>query len=150
MLEQQIEQDLKAALLGGDKLKVDTLRGLKSALLYVKVEKGKRDSGLDNDEEIAVLTRESKKRQESADLYLKGNSEEKANKELAEKDIIDRYLPAQISEDEVRKLVDNTVNKLGITDISGMGKVISSVKQQTAGVADGSIIAKLVKERLSQ
>ena len=150
MLEQQIEQDLKAALLDGDKLKVDTLRGLKSALLYVKVEKGKRDSGLDNEEEIAVLTRESKKRQESADLYLKGNSEEKANKELAEKDIIDRYLPAQISEDEVRKLVDNTVNKLGITDISGMGKVISSVKQQTAGVADGSIIAKLVKERLSQ
>ena len=101
MLEQQIEQDLKAALLEGDRTRSETLRGLKSSLLYLKVEKGKRESGLSREEEIEVLSKESKKRAESAELYLKGGSEEKAKTELLEKQIIDKYLPKQLSEEEL-------------------------------------------------
>ena len=150
MLEQQIEQDLKAALLDGDRAKADTLRGLKSALLYVKVEKGKRDSGLSNDEEIAVLAKESKKRAESAELYQKGGIAERAESELSEKAIIDKYLPKQLSEAELIPIVEQAVKELGVTDLSKMGQVIAVVKHNTAGSADGSLIAKVVKESLSK
>lgn len=150
MLEKQIEQDLKTALLAGDRLKTDTLRSIKSALLYAKVEKGKRESGLSPEEEIAVLGRESKKRQESADLYRQGNNDERAQAELAEKAVIDHYLPEQMTEDEIKKLVNETIAEQGATDMSAMGKVIAAVKEKSSGSADGAIIARLVKESLSQ
>ncbi len=150
MLEKQIEQDLKAALLAGDALKTDTLRGLKSALLYVKVAKGKKETGLDEAEEIAVLASEVKKRSESAELYTRGGSSERAEKELKEKTIIEAYLPKQLSEDELADIVSNVISELGVTDISGMGKVIGKVREETTGRADGALIAKMVKEKLSQ
>ena len=150
MLEQQIEQDLKAALLAHDSIKTDTLRGLKSALLYAKVAKGKKESGLSSEEVIAVLAGEAKKRSESAELYLKGNSQDRADKELREKAIIEAYLPKQLSEEEVASLVDKAINELAVTDMSNMGQVIGKVRGQTLGAADGALIARLVKERLSQ
>lgn len=148
MLEKRIEQDLKVALLSGDRLKVDTLRGIKSALLYAKVEQGKRESGLSPSEEISVLSKESKKRQESADLYAQGGSAERAKAELAEKSIIDKYLPKQLSEEEIATLIDESIAKLGMADASGMGQVIADVKARSAGAADGGRIAKLVKDKL--
>ncbi len=150
MIEAQIDKDLKTALLGGDRTQADTLRGLKSALLYAKVEKGKRDSGLSEEEEIAVLAREAKKRSESAELYEKGGSKERAEAELKEKSIIERYLPKQISEAELKPIVDQAISEVGAEDMSKMGAVIGLVKQKTAGSADGALIAKIVKESLSQ
>ena len=150
MLEQQIEQDLKAALLSGDRMKAETLRGIKSALLYAKVEKGKRETGLSKDEEIAVLSKESKKRTESAELYLKGGSQEKADAELKEKELIDKYLPEQLSETALNEIVESAIKELGATDLSAMGKVIALVKEKTAGAADGGLIAKAVKDKLNQ
>jgi uncharacterized protein YqeY len=149
MLEKQIEQDLKTALLGGDQLKVSTLRSIKSALLYLKVEKGKRDSGLSSEEELAILSKEAKKRTESAELYLQGGNKEKAETELAEKAIIDQYLPKQLSEEELLPIVRQVIAELQVQDMSGMGQVIAAVKQKTTGAADGSVIARLVKENLS-
>ena len=150
MLEQQIEQDIKTALLSGDRLTTETLRGIKSALLYVKVEKGKRDSGLSSEEIVAVIIKESKKRAESAELFNKGGSPERAQAELAEKEIIDKYLPQPISEDELKQIINQTITDLGSSDMTSMGQVIGSVKVKTAGSAEGSLIAKLVKERLSR
>lgn len=149
MLEQKIEQDLKVALLSSDRVRVSVLRGLKSALLYEKVAKGKRDTGLTDDEVIAVLTKEAKKRQESADLYKQGKSEERAEAELAEKAIIEEYLPPQLSEEELAKIVEQTINELGAADIKAMGSVVGAVKGKTAGAADGAIIARLVRDRLA-
>lgn len=148
MLEKRIEQDLKTALLAGDRLKIDTLRSIKSALLYYKVEKGKRDSGLNHEEEIAVIAKESKKRSESAELYIKGGNQEKATTELAEKKIIDQYLPEQLSEDALLEIVLATIKDLRVDDQSAMGKVIAAVKQKTGGAANGGLIARLVKENL--
>ena len=150
MLESQIEQDLKTALLGGDHIKVETLRGLKSALLYAKVEKGKRDIGLTNDEELQVLTKESKKRADSIEAYSRAGSEERADQELAEKAIIDQYLPKQLSEDELRVVVLGQIRDLGATSPSEMGKVIAAVKTQVGVRADGGTIANMVKKELSQ
>lgn len=149
MLESRIEQDLKSALLTGDKAKAMTLRSLKSALLNVKVAEGKRETGLTDDEIIAILSKEAKKRQESADFYIQGNSQERADAELAEKALIEAYLPAQLSEEEVGKIVDETIAAMQATNMAAMGQVIGAVRQKTQGAADGSVIARLVKERLS-
>ena len=93
MLEQTIEQDLKTALLGGDGVRVTTLRGLKAVLLNVKVATNKRDTGLGDDEVLAQIGKQIKQRQESAEMYVQGGDQGRADKELAEKAILEAYLP---------------------------------------------------------
>ncbi len=148
MLEQRIEQDLKTALLAGDKQTVSTLRGLKSAILYAKVAAGKRDSGLADDEIITILSKEAKKRQESADLYKQGNRPEREAAELSEKKLIEQYLPAQLSEAEIVAIVDAVMAETGASGLPAMGQVIGQVKARSGATADGALIARLVKERL--
>lgn len=150
MLEQRLEQEIKAALLAGDQITATTLRGLKSALLNVKVAEGKRDTGLGDEQVIAIFSKEAKKRQESADMYLQGGRPEKADAELAEKALIETYLPKQLDEAAIAQIIEATVNELGVSDMKGLGQVIAAVKTKTAGAADGGLIARLVKERLSQ
>lgn len=149
MLKQQIEQDLRSALLTGDKERVTTLRSLKSVILYAEVAEGSRDKGLSNEAIIALLSKEAKKRQESADLYIQGGSKDRAAAELAEKAIIEGYLPKQLSDEEVMQIIDEAIAQLDVTDSRMMGQVIAQVKQKTTGQADGARIARLVKERLS-
>lgn len=148
MIKQQIDNDLKAAMLGGDKTLATTLRGLKSAILYAEVASGKREEGLSDEAIIDLLAKEAKKRQESADLYQKGNSPDRAAAELAEKKTIERYLPAQLSDDELRALVDRAIAEVGAAGSQAMGQVIGKVKQASKGQADGARIASLVRERL--
>ncbi len=147
MLEQQLEADIKAALLGGDKERALTLRTIKGALLNVKVNAGKRETGLSDDEVIAIFAKESKKRQESADFYVQGDAQDRADKELAEKVIIDSYLPKQLSETEISALVTETLAELG--ESAHMGQVIAAVRARAGANADGALIARLVKEKLA-
>lgn len=148
MLKQRIEQDLKTALLAGDKFSVTVLRGLKSVILYAEVEKGVRDSGLDDDAITTLLTKEAKKRQESAELYAKGGSQERADAELREKSIIEGYLPRQLSDEKLSAIVDEVIANIGAKGPQAMGLAISQVKQKVAGQADGARIAVLVRQRL--
>jgi len=148
MLKQQIEQDLKTALLAGDKARATTLRGLKSVILYAEVAKGARESGLPEDEVIALLAKEAKKRQESADLYERGGSPEKQKAELEEKALIETYLPKQLSEEEIKALIDEAMADLTEVTPQAMGQVIGAVKQKAGAAADGALVARLVKERL--
>lgn len=150
MLEKQIEQDLKTALLSGNKVDAETLRGLRSALLNAKIEQGKRDEGLDDAAVVLILSKEAKKRQESADLYVQGGNQERADAELVEKALIEKYLPAQLSEEEILQLVDDAISSTGASGPQGMGQVIGAVKAKAGASADGSVIARLAKERLSQ
>lgn len=150
MLEDRINQDLKAALLAGDKTLATTLRGLKSVILYAKIadKSDDRAVALGDDVLMSLLQKEAKKRQESADLYKQGGSEEKAAAELAEKAVIERYLPAQLNEADVTKLVDEAIASLGLSGPSAMGAVIGKVKQIAGSAADGALIARIAKERL--
>jgi len=148
MLEQQLEQDIKAAMLAGDTRRTTTLRGLKSTLLNVKVAAGKRDSGLTDEEVLPVLAKQAKQRQESADLYVQGGDQARADAELAEKAIIEAYLPKQLSEEEVAALVDEAIADTGAEGQAGMGKVIGAVQAKAGASADGSVIARLTKEKL--
>ena len=148
-LKQRLTDDIKAAMLTGDAASVECLRGLKSAILYAEVAAGKRDDGL-NDNEIEVLfAKEAKKRQESADLFVQGGSQERADKELSEKLIIEQYLPKQLSAEEIRSIVENVMQEVNPTDMSAMGQIIGEVKKRCGSAADGALIAKVVKEKLS-
>lgn len=148
MLKQQLEQDLKSALLAGEKSRAMTIRGLKSVILYAEVAKGARAEGLSNEEIIALLAKEAKKRQESAELYKRGGAEDRAAAELAEKAIIEQYLPKQLTDEEILTIVDEVIVGMDASSPQIMGQVIGQVKQKTSGQADGARIAQLVKERL--
>ncbi|MGH7195480.1 MAG: GatB/YqeY domain-containing protein [Candidatus Saccharimonadales bacterium] len=146
-LNSSIDQDLKTALLSGDKLRATTLRSLKSAIVYAEVAEGARQTGLSDVAIISVISQQSKKRQESADIYLKAGATARANQELAEKQIIDNYLPAQLTEPEINKFIDDAMVEMG-SDKPAMGQIIALVKQKTVGKADGAVIARLVKDKL--
>jgi hypothetical protein len=147
MIEAQIDQDLKTAMLARDTEKVSTLRGLKSVFLYAKVAAGSRDKEMPDEELTPLLQKEAKKRQESADLYARGGAQDKADKELSEKAIIEAYLPAKISEDGLTKLIDDYMSS---NKEANMGQIISEIKAKTAGSAEGSDIARIVKGKLGQ
>jgi uncharacterized protein len=149
MLKQQIEQDIKTAMLAGDKTLVTTLRGLKSAILYIEVAQGIRDSGLPDAEVINLFAKEAKKRQESADLYKQGGNLERAEAELAEKKIIEQYLPQQLGDDELQAIIEEVISDMGEVTPAQMGQIIGAVKAKTAGSADGAKIASMVKERIN-
>lgn len=135
-------------MLAGDAPRVECLRGLKSAILYAEVATGKRDEGLNDGEIEALFAKEAKKRQESADLYMQGGSQERADKELAEKVIIEQYLPQQLSAQEIESVVDEVIAELGDTGAQAMGRVIGEVKKRCGNAADGGVVARLVKEKL--
>jgi uncharacterized protein len=147
-MQEEIDKDLKSALLAGDRAKVETLRGLKNALQYEAVASGSKDRSLTDEQIQRVLAREAKKRQEAADLYQQGGNQERANAELAEKQVIENYLPEQASEEEIRKTVEEEIAKLGSPTLADMGKVIGAVRGRLGASADGATIAGLVKERL--
>ena len=146
-LKQQIDTDLKTAMLAGNKTLVTTLRGLKSVILYEEVAQNVREAGLPDDEITKLLAKEAKKRQESADLYSQGGDKERQNAELEEKSIIEKYLPKQLPETEINKLIDEAITKMG-NNQQNMGQIIGQVKQAAGAGADGAVIARLVKERL--
>ena len=148
-ISEEIDKDLKQAMLAGDKTLTTTLRGLKSVILYEEVAKGIRDTGLDDEAVTTLLSKEAKKRQESADLYKQGGNQEKADAELAEKKVIEKYLPAQLSDEEIIAIIDETISSAGATSMQQMGQVIGIVKGKAGAAADGAKIAQLVKEKLS-
>lgn len=150
MIKQTIEQDLKSAMLAGDKPLVSTLRGLKSVILYAEVAGLKRGEGLADPEIISLLQKESKKRQEAADLYKQGGNEERMTSELQEKAAIDAYLPAAMGAEQVGKLIGQATEELGLINPQNMGQIIGRVKVLSSGTADGAVIARMVKERLKR
>lgn len=147
-IKDQIDADLKQAMLAGDKTLVTTLRGLKSAILNAEIAKNVRGSGLGEDEVTGLLSKEAKKRQESADLYKQGGGDDRAEAELAEKTAIEKYLPQQMTEAELSKLVEAAITETAAAGPQDMGRVIGAVKQKAGASADGALIARLAKEKL--
>ena len=147
-MQEQIERDIKSALLSGDKLKVETLKSIKNALQYEAVSKSVKLSELTDEQVQAVLAREAKKRQEAADLYAGAGETDRQQKELAEQAVIKAYLPDPMDESELQSVVQEEVSKLDNPGLAQMGQIIAAVRSRTAGRAEGAIIAKLVKENL--
>jgi uncharacterized protein len=149
-IKEQLDVDLKTAMLGGEKTLATTLRGLKSVILNQEIAKGSRETGgLSDAEIIELFGKEAKKRQESADLYIQGGSQEKADAELLEKRVIEQYLPSQISDEQLQAIVDEVVAELGgsITQAQ-MGQTIGLVRARVGATADGGRIATAVKRKI--
>lgn len=147
MLLEKLQEDLKQAQLGRDETKVSTLRMLLSEISYARIDTGKEPS---DQEIVAIIQKEVKKRKEAAAGFRQGSREEDALKEEAEAQILTAYLPAQLSDEELTKLVEAAINDTGAKSVSDMGKVIGMVMGKVAGQTDGGRVAVLVKEKLGQ
>ena len=143
-LKEKINADLKASMLARDSFSTNVLRGLKAAILSEEVAKNKREEGLDDSEIESVIAREVKKRNEAAKLL----DEERANNELKEAEILSKYLPEMMNEEEVLKIVQNEISKLDEKSPKQMGQVIGSIKAKYCNSIDGSMLSKMVKEEL--
>lgn len=148
-LYDKINDDLKQAMIKKDHKQVSVLKLLKSGILYAAVDSGSRDN-ISDEQVLAVLRKEAKKRQETADLYAKAGDKQREEHERYEKEITDQYLPDMLTEEQVAKLVDEVVDGLDDISLKMLGKVISEVKVRSNGLADGSMTARLAKERLSK
>jgi len=147
-LKAQLDNDLKAALLGGDRFRAEVLRGLKAAILNEEVAKGLREEGLNDTSIETLIVREVKKRADSATQYEAAGRPELVEAEQAESKVIEAYLPEQTSEDDVKKVIQETITAMGVSGPQAMGQVIGAVKSKLGNSADGGTIARLVKEAL--
>jgi uncharacterized protein len=148
-IKQTIDADLKQALLSGDKAKSSSLKVIKSSILDQEIAKNKRDGGLDEQELIDMLQKEAKKRDDTAEIYRGAGDSERADAEKAESNLIRSYLPKQMDEEEVKAIVDEIVGSDAV-EMKDMGRLIGVVKAKTGNSADGAMIARLVKEKISQ
>jgi len=147
-LVERINADLKTAMLARDAFQTETLRGLKAAILNEEVATGQRDTGLNDEDVEKLIARESKKRDEAANLFEQGGNQESADKERREKALLSQYLPEQLSEDVIKKLVDDAIAEIKPEGMKDMGRVIGAVKAKAGNAADGALIANLVKSSL--
>ena len=145
-ITERVQSDLSAAAKAQDRPRVAALRLLIDAL---QKEAKQARAELDEQGEIAVLKRERKRRAEAADAYRKGGRTDAAQAEEAEAELIDAYLPAQISDDELQQLIADAVAETGAQSAKEMGRVMSAVMSKAAGRADGRRVSELVKERLA-
>ena len=149
-LKEQISDEMKAALLGGNRFAGETLRSLKAAVLNEEVATGKRDQGLSDEEVEKVVAREVKKRHESAKIYRDNTRPELAEPEEAEAEILKQFLPEQLSEVELQAVVEQKITELGASGPAAMGQVIGAVKAIVGNKADGAKLAGIVKATLNK
>jgi len=147
-LKQRVQDDIKTALLSGDRFRSGVLSNLKASILNEEVAKNKRDEGLSDLEIEQILSREVKMRSESAGIYAKAGRQELADAEIKERDVLIEYLPKQLSEDAIKVVVKQTIATMSKSGDINMGAVIGTVKQQLGTSADGAVVAKVVKESL--
>lgn len=145
-LKEQLDLDLKSAMRERAQLRMDTIRMLKSAIKYREIELMKP---LDDTGVLAVLASEIKRRKDSIEQYRAGNRPDLADKEEAEMAILKAYQPAQLSEAEVRTLVEDVVKRVGAQGPKEMGAVMRALQQEVQGRADGKMMSELVKARLA-
>jgi len=163
MLKEKIEEDFKNALKEKKEIEVSALRMLKAAIFNKEKEKRyklskekpdleekelEKESQLTDEEGFEVISSEIKKRKEAIDLYEKGNRSELAGKEKKEVEILQSYLPEQLSEEEIRKIVNEAIKKVGAKEMKDMGKVMAALMSEVKGKADASLVSKVVKEFL--
>ena len=149
MLKQKIQEDLKQSMLARDEFRTSAIRMLKSAIQYHEIQKGGAGYEATDEDVIEVIGREVKKRNEAIELYKKGGRQELADKEQKELEILKSYLPEQMSEDEIRKLVEEAISQTGAKTPQDMGKVMGTLMPKVKGRADASLVSNIVREFLS-
>ncbi len=147
-LQNEVMDAMKIAMKAKDSQALEALRAVKSALLLAQTETGSKEE-VSEEVELKILQKQVKQRKDSAVIYSEQGREDLAAPELAQAAIIEQFLPAQLSEEEVAKVVDAIIAQTGATSMKDMGKVMGMANGQLAGKADGKTISTVVKARLS-
>jgi uncharacterized protein YqeY len=147
-LKETLQSNLTEAIRSRDEVKSGTIRMVLTAITNEEVS-GKEARTLSDAEIITVLSREAKKRREAAEAFADAGRADRAEQEKKEGEIIATYLPAQLSDDEVKKIIADAIAQTGASGPQGMGQVMKLVTPQTAGKADGGLVSGLVKAALS-
>jgi uncharacterized protein YqeY len=155
MLKQNIQIDSKEALKSGDQFKLGVLRMILASITTKEKEKKFKekiegDAQLTDEEIISVLSSEIKKRKDAIALYEQGKRPELAEREKKEIEVVKNYLPEQLSEEEIKKLVADSISATGAKEMKDMGKVMADLNPKIKGKADGGIVSKIVKELLNK
>jgi uncharacterized protein len=143
---EEIEKELRDAMKARDAERRDALRLILNSL---KVSEKELQRPLSEDEELQVLQRERKRRIEAAEAFRAGGREEQASSEERELAVLEEFMPAPLSEDEVEEIVDDAIAEVGATSIADLGRVMADVMPQIAGRADGSAVSQIVREKLA-
>jgi uncharacterized protein YqeY len=145
-LKDQLNEDLKSAMKGGEKVRTETLRSLKSAIKYAEIQAGKE---LDDEGVLGVIRQQAKQRRDSITEFEKGNRADLIEKEAAELVVLEHYLPAQLPEAEIEAKAKAVIAALGVTDAKGTGQVMKQLMAELKGQADGGTINRVVRRLLS-
>lgn len=145
-LELKINEDIKQAMLAKNKDLLEALRAVKSALLLAKTEKG--DATVTEEAEIKILQKLVKQRRETAEIYASQNRKDLADVEIFQADVIQKYLPAQMGDEELTGIIQGIITEVGATSVKDMGKVMGAAAKKLAGKADNKAISEKVKQIL--
>lgn len=148
MISTTIDQEIKQAMLAKDQAKLRGLRAIKAALLLAKTEKGNTDE-ITEDAEVKILQRLVKQRKESATIYKEQGREDLFTVEQEEIDVISQFLPQQLGQAEIEKVIARIISETGATSVKEMGKIMGLANKELAGKADGKLIGELVKAQLA-
>lgn len=147
-LQNQVMEEIKVAMKAKDSITLESLRAIKSALLLAQTEKGAGDEMSDADE-IKLIQKLVKQRKDSAAIFTEQGREDLAEPELAQVAVIEKFLPAQLSVDEIEKVVIHIIETTGASGMKDMGKVMGMVSKQLGGQADGKTISGIVRAKLT-
>ncbi len=148
MLKHKLQGELKESMLARDVLRTSVLRMLLSALNYYEIQKGGAGYEATDEDVLAVIAKEAKQRKDSIEEFKKANRPELVDKETKELEMLQVYLPAQMSEDQIREIVKQTISEIGATSAADVGKVMGALMPKVKGKADGGLVSRIVRDNL--
>ena len=146
-IEEKINESIKDSMKEKNRLRLDSLRAIKSAIIIEKTKSGSKDQ-IEESVVLKILQKMVKQRNDSAKIYLEQNRKELADVEVSQANIISEFLPTQLSESELSETIDKVIEEVGAESMKDMGKVISKVNERVSGQAEGRVIAEIVKKKL--
>ncbi len=149
MTKQKLQEELKQSMLAKNELKTSVLRMLLSAINYYEIQKGGAGYEASEEDVLTVIQNQAKQRKDSIEQYTNAGRKELADKEQEELKLLEVYLPTQMSEEEIKKLVDEAISQTGASNMQDIGKVMGTLMPKVKGKADGNLVSKLVKDSLS-
>lgn len=149
MTKQKLQEELKQSMLSRDELRTSVLRLLLSAINYYEIQKGGAGYTASEEDVLAIVQKEAKQRRDSIAEFEKAGRQELVDKESAELNILQAFLPEQMGEDEVRNIVEQTITEVGATSMADMGKLMGALNSKLKGKADMSIVSNLVRSKLT-
>ncbi len=150
MLKQQLRDELKQSMLAKDTTRTSVLRMLLSAINYYEIQKAGANYEANDEDVMTVIQREVKQHRDSIEQFTTGGRKDLAEKEEKELAILQKYMPEQMGEEEIKKLVADAITQTGASSPQDMGKVMGALMPKVKGKADGSLVSKIVKEELSK